>query len=297
MRSSPPGSPPPAEAGDGPVPAFLRSRSGGSTATVDTYRRRLARYVEWNHGTEIDRNRYDSYVAKLKRDGRQPNGIALDAQVLLLFAEHMDISTKGWQRPRSREVAVAWLRDAELEALRRALADSECDGPDRVFAVDFLRGTGLRLGEFLALRWRDVDMEEGLVTVRSGKGGKLRVVAVPWDGPPAGVRAIEGATAAFWRRHPERTLAEARAVTGPVAPWRRQWEVHNWLRAGALRAGLGGVAVHPHLFRHGYTLDLVMRGVPLPVVQRLLGHSSLRTTSRYAQVTPVDIVEALRKAA
>lgn len=194
-------------------------------------------------------------------------------------------------------MAVAWLRDNEFEALRRALADSEHDGSDRVFAVDFLRGTGVRLGEFLSLRWRDVDMETGLVTVRSGKGGKLRVVPVPWDGPPAGARAMEEATEAFWRRHPTKTLAEARTVSGFVSPWRFHWQIHNWLRAGAVRAGLGGVEVHPHIFRHGYAIDLVMRGVPAPVVQRLLGHSSLRTTSRYTQVNPTDVIEALRKAA
>src|SRR5487761_1906493 len=289
-------SPPPAEPGDGPVPAFLRSRSGGSTATVDTYRRRLARYVEWNHGTEVDRDRYDRYMEFIKRQGRRPNGRALDSVVLLIFADYLGTDTRGWQRIKSQEVPVAWLRDNEYEALRRALGDSPRDGPDRVFAIDLLRGSGLRLAELLGLRWKDFDLESGSLTVRSGKGGKMRGIPMLWDGPPAGVRALEEATEAFWRRYPDKTLAEARTVGGFVVPWRRSWELHNFLRAAHVRAGLQGLEIHPHTMRHAYSLDLVFRGVPAPVLQKLLGHSSLRTTSRYTQVVQTDVIEALRKA-
>ena len=289
-------SPPPAEDGDGPVPAFLRSRSGGSSATVDTYRRRLARYVEWNHGTEVDRDRYDRYMEFIKRQGRRPNGRALDSVVLLIFADYLGTDTHGWQRIKSQEVVVVWLRDSEYEALRRALIDSPRDGLDRVFAIDLLRGAGLRLAELLGLRWRDFNMEDGLLTVR-GKGQKLRTVPVLWDGPPAAVRAIEEATAAFWRSHPEKTLAEARSVGGFVVPWRRPWEIHNFLRAAQVRAGLQGLEIHPHTMRHTFAVDLALRNVPAPAIQKLLGHSSLRTTSRYTQLQATDLVDALRKAA
>jgi len=278
---------------EGPVPAFLRSRGGGSPETVRTYARRLKKYVEWSGGPAIDRDRYDRYVAHVRQQGRRQNGIALDCNVLLLYADFSGVDTRGWQRVGWREVPVEWLRDQEFDALRRAAADSRRAGEDRAFALDFLRGTGLRLSEFLSLRWRDVDLNEGRVTVRSGKGGKFRAVPLPEDGPPEMARAIRSAREMFWRHHPDLDLDEARAVRDFVWPEREEWRLHNWLRAATNRARLGA-PVHPHVLRHSFATSLVLQGVPAPVVQRLLGHSSLSTTSRYVRTTGIDIIEALR---
>lgn len=275
------------------VAAFLRSRSGGSVETVRTYGKRLARYVAASGGAEIDRERYDAYIDAIKRQGRRPNGIALDANVLLLYAQFSGVRTEGWQHPKWREVPVEWLRDAEYDALRRAALDSPRDGEDRAFALDLLRGTGIRLNEFLSLKWRDLDLEEGRLVVRSGKGGKPRAIPLPEDGPPEMRRAIGSAREAFWRRYPKKSLDEARAVRDFVWPEREAYKIHNWLRAAAIRASLTGL-VHPHTLRHSFATGLVLQGVPAPVVQRLLGHASLGTTSRYTRATGADIVDALR---
>lgn len=197
---------------------------------------------------------------------------------------------------RPREAPVAWLRDNEFEALRAALAASTRDGEDRAFLAEFLRGTGLRIGEFMALKWRDVDLEAGIVTVRSGKGGKSRSVPLPTDGPPAMARALESAREAFWRRYPSRSLPEGRLVQDHVWREREWWRVNNFLREAAKRAGLRGLEIHPHVLRHSFATDLTLRGVPQAVLQRLLGHASPATTGRYQNIAPPDVFDALRKA-
>jgi len=46
--------------------------------------------------------------------------------------------------------------------------------------------------------------------------------------------------------------------------------------------------IHPHMFRHGYAINLLSQGVPLPIIQRLLGHSSILTSMVYLKVTQLD---------
>jgi len=60
-------------------------------------------------------------------------------------------------------------------------------------------------------------------------------------------------------------------------------------------AGLEDDRAHPHTFRHSYAVHLLRHGVPLTVVQRLLGHSSIETTAIYLAVVQRDVEEFLRR--
>jgi integrase/recombinase XerD len=54
--------------------------------------------------------------------------------------------------------------------------------------------------------------------------------------------------------------------------------------------------VHPHALRHSMAYDLMWEGVPVPIIQRQLGHASLATTQRYLDhIAPKDLVEAMQR--
>ena len=54
--------------------------------------------------------------------------------------------------------------------------------------------------------------------------------------------------------------------------------------------------VHPHGLRHTHAYEVMMEGVPVPIIQRQLGHTSLATTSRYLDhIAPKDVVEAMQR--
>jgi len=68
--------------------------------------------------------------------------------------------------------------------------------------------------------------------------------------------------------------------------------LHNLvLEAGAL-AGMAG-RHHPHRWRHSYATSFVRRGVDIHVVQRLMGHSSIATTTRYLHLSDADLIKAI----
>lgn len=81
-----------------------------------------------------------------------------------------------------------------------------------------------------------------------------------------------------------RALSELRALDcapDTVSIFGSPRTVQGWVAALATRAGLRG-ACSPHSLRHGWASDAASAGVPLPAIQRHLGHASAITTSRYA---------------
>ena len=148
----------------------------------------------------------------------------------------------------------------------------------------FLLDTGIRATELCDLRLCDVSMENRTVNVRSGKGGKPRVI-----------HFAQRAHQALWRYHVTRQpyLAgdEPLFHTGPAdrpEPFDRQV-------LGRLLARIGeraGVHCNPHRFRHTFAIEFLRNGGNLFALQDLLGHSSLEMVRRYARIVQADRAHA-----
>ncbi len=153
--------------------------------------------------------------------------------------------------------------------------------------IEFLYGTGLRVGELVSLDVRDVELREGRVRVM-GKGRKERVVPIPG-------KARE--RLAVWLEERERPgiLAEPLFIVlkrGQPELVKRlsDREVRRVLERLARAAGVHD-RVHPHRLRHSYATHLLDMGADLREIQELLGHASLSTTQKYTAVS----VEQLRR--
>jgi site-specific recombinase XerD len=147
--------------------------------------------------------------------------------------------------------------------------------------------TGLRISEACRLQTGDVDAQRGVIRVRHGKGSKERLVTLS-DKLLATLRG-------YWRA--ERPPAPHLFATRGGRPVDRK--VARAALARAARAAGISKRVTPHTLRHCFATHLLERGTDLRVIQVLLGHSSLRTTTRYARVSanlvattasPVDLL-------
>ena len=86
----------------------------------------------------------------------------------------------------------------------------------------------------------------------------------------------------YWQQEkPRPWLFPGHPRTRPITPR----AVYNICRDAGQAAHLPK-AIHPHLLRHSFATHLLEAGVDLRRIQLLLGHRSLRTTSRYLHVTP-----------
>jgi site-specific recombinase XerD len=128
---------------------------------------------------------------------------------------------------------------------------------------------GLRVSEVVALQLSDIDAERGVLRVRQGKGARDRTTLLS-------PRLLE-ALRAYWRHErPEPWLFPSRDRRGHLCAGAAK---HLYAQAKQ-RAGIekpGGL----HTLRHTFATRLLEAGVNLHTLQRLLGHKSLRSTTRY----------------
>jgi integrase len=161
-----------------------------------------------------------------------------------------------------------------LEEARAILAAAEGEGEAPLFA--FIRYTGLRLGEALGLRWSDVDLEAGRVTVRHNRVlvGSRMVGGTPKRARSVRTLALLGGAIEALHRQKARQ-AEARLAAGEA--WRDKDRVFS-TRAGSgliasnvnrtfrrIRVRAGVRNLPPHALRHATASILLAAGVPMAV--------------------------------
>ena len=208
------------------------------------------------------------------------------------------------KRPRRLPVV---LTRAEVEAVL-----SHLNGTHRLIA-SLLYGSGLRLLEALRLRIKDVELANGHIVVREGKGDKDRIAVLP-SVLEASLRAQVRVARALHDRDlsegfGEVHLPSALAHKYPSAPTQTGWQyvfpararsvdprsghtrrhhltespVQRSVRRAAQAAGIEK-PVSPHAFRHSFATHMLERGADIRTVQELLGHKDVRTTEIYTHV-------------
>jgi integrase/recombinase XerD len=170
------------------------------------------------------------------------------------------------------------LSEAQVEALLNAPDTDAARGLRDRAMLETLYATGLRVSELVGLRALDVSLNEGVVRVVQGKGGKDRLVPL-------------GAEAAHWidrysrEARPELAgakVSDALFVTARAQAMTRQafWQL---IKKYAVQADIHA-PLSPHVLRHAFATHLLNHGADLRVVQMLLGHADISTTQIYTHV-------------
>ena len=164
-----------------------------------------------------------------------------------------------------------FLTEDEYRRLGLALRELEAEGPAQARAAAALRLimlTGCRVGEVLTLRWSDVDRKAGELRLRDAKTGARMVPLTPAALEVlAGVKRVRRSPWLFPGRRPDRHLSN-------ISPY--------WHRVRD-DAEVDDVRIHD--LRHSFASRALAVGLALPMIGRLLGHTDIGSTARYAHLS------------
>jgi integrase len=169
------------------------------------------------------------------------------------------------------------LRYLEPEEIERLLEN--CEDPQlphlRPIVVTALH-TGMRLGEILGLRWENIDLRHGLITVTKTKNNERKTIPINDTLHEELSQLPKHLSSPYLFCHPDGAHI-----------LRIDRSFHSALK----RAGIEGFRFHD--LRHTCASHLAMRGQPLETIGVLLGHKDPKMTKRYAHLSPTSLKAAV----
>ena len=277
-----------------------RVERGLSDNTLEAYRRDLALWARHcaEKGIAPSKATADDVTAFLDalRRGRPPASRPLSpssvARILVSVRSlhkylrregHVDIDpTATIGSPKKPRTIPKALPVEEIERILDQPQTTLLGRRDRAI-LETLYGAGVRITELISLDVDDVDLDDGSVLVRSGKGGKGRRVPLGRAARKAVGDYLATSRPELVKRSSGGSARGALFLNARGGRLSRQgcWKI---LREHALAAGLGE-RVSPHTMRHSFATHLLDGGADIRAVQELLGHASLSTTQVYTLVS------------
>lgn len=188
-------------------------------------------------------------------------------------------------KPKSSKRLPFVMSNEEVDELLEAPDISKDNGMRDRAMLELMYATGLRVSELLSLRFRNVNMQNGLITVY-GKGNKQRSVPVSSfaleflrkyiDGPRKRVKGSKDTDIIFLNR-------DGKALSRTY--------FFMQVKRYAEEKGIDS-SVSPHTLRHCFATHLLENGASLRAVQEMLGHSNIATTQIYTEVSTKRIMSA-----
>jgi type 1 fimbriae regulatory protein FimB len=165
------------------------------------------------------------------------------------------------------------LTQEELDWLLASIPDAKLYG---MCLLGFSHG--MRASEVCALKWTDVNLETGTITVRRGKHSLTNKQPLTAEETEILKTLWEAST-------------DSQYVFPSLKTWERgkrgrmsRWAFWHQFKAVCLRAGIPPDKAHPHILKHTTAMTLVKANITLPIIQQYLGHRSLSSTAVYTQV-------------
>jgi integrase/recombinase XerD len=188
------------------------------------------------------------------------------------------------------ELQIKLIRRTARDAAQLAKEKGQVTAVRDWMLIDLLTSTGMREAEAADMRCGDILAGYGQSAryVRNGKGDKSRTIQIPDS-----LRIHLKSFLVCKHEQGEPVGPNDYLFIGQRGPW-TPWAVGEIVKKYLRQLGLYQTGKSAHSLRHSYAVELYRQERDLRAVQKQLGHSSISTTQKYADVLPEDIQEQIK---
>jgi integrase/recombinase XerC len=271
-----------------------------SEHTVKSYQRDIKHLSNYctdkslHHWADLKQSDIRGHIAGRHRQGLSSTSLQRELSAIRSFynfmlkkrladsnpAQHIKAPKQARKLPKTLDVD-------QITGLLEAGAHSALEIRDLAM-FELFYSSGLRLSELAALDLIDVDLADNSLIVRTGKGGKSRIL-------PIGSKAVTAISNWLQQRLKIVAVSESALFVSTRGARLGQRSIELRLEQWCKNKGIAE-HIHPHMLRHSFASHLLESSQDLRAVQELLGHSNISTTQIYTHLDFQHLADVYDKA-
>ncbi|MEK6792900.1 MAG: site-specific tyrosine recombinase/integron integrase [Nanoarchaeota archaeon] len=240
-----------------------------SKKTLKSYLSALNQFLNNVKSNELNQQIVKDYIQE-KISKKDPSSISHDIFAIQFFFDKVLNQKIYLPRPKRNKTIPEILTKEEVKAMINATNNIK-----HKLILKMLYGCGLRVSESVNLKKEDINFGEGLIHIRLTKGKKDRFVKIP--------ESLKADLQNYYNLNKDDFLFPSNRG-GKLTTATIQAIVESTSKRANIKK-----EVYPHLLRHSFATHLLEQGTDLRIIQKLLGHSDIKTTQIYTQISQQSI--------
>ncbi|MEA3248070.1 MAG: tyrosine-type recombinase/integrase [Nanoarchaeota archaeon] len=238
---------------------------GYSRESIKSYIYSVKKYLDYSKSKGINENSVKEYLRNQLRT-KNPATVSLISSSIQFFFKEVLKQDIYFIKPKKNKTLPDILTIKEIKRLIEVTTNPK---------HKLIYGTGLRVSEIINLKKREINFEEGLIKVKLGKGKKDRFVKLH--------ESVLLELKNFSKVGNSEYLFKSQKG-GKLTSKTIQLILSNNSKKAEIKK-----RVYPHLLRHSFATHLLEQGTDLRIIQKLLGHSDIKTTQIYTHISQASI--------
>lgn len=241
-----------------------------SKSTIKSYLDETSRFFNFAEKQGLNENTAKEYFLKQLESKKSPTTVSHNISIITFFFDKILNQKINIPHPKRNKTIPEILTQEEIKKMINSLTNIK-----HKLILKILYGCGLRVSEVINLKKQDINLQEKLMHIKLAKGKKDRFVKIP-DSLQENLKNYLALSSEEYLFPSNRGGKLAKKTISKI------------VESSAKKAQIKK-RVYPHLLRHSFATHLLEQGTDLRIIQKILGHSDIKTTQIYLKISNASI--------